>query len=94
MMKEYLDDLLRSWRPEAVEVSSFKRDVWRRIEQRRDPTQRLEGFLEWLARPQIASLAAALAMTGGMLIGSVFASHHAQRAYLHEVDPYAQVVLK
>ena len=93
-MKEDLDDLLRSWRPDALEVSSFKRDVWRRIEQRRGPTQGLEYFLEWLARPQIASLAAALAMTGGMFIGSVLAGHHAQRAYLHEVDPYAQVVLK
>jgi hypothetical protein len=39
-------------------------------------------------------LAAALAIIGGAFIGSLFAGQNAQRAYLHEVDPYAQVVLK
>ena len=41
-----------------------------------------------------ASLAAALAILGGVFVGSLFASHNAQRAYLHDVDPYAQVVVK
>jgi hypothetical protein len=93
-MKEDLDDLLRSWRPEAVESSTFQRDVWRRIERSRGPAQRLQGFFEWLARPRIASLAAALAIIGGVFIGSLFAGQNAQRAYLHDVDPYAQVILK
>ncbi len=34
-MKEDLDELLRSWRPDAIESSTFQRDVWRRIEQSR-----------------------------------------------------------
>jgi hypothetical protein len=93
-MKEDLDDLLRLWRPDAVESSTFQRDVWRRIEQSRGAAQRLQPFFEWLARPRIASLAAALAVIGGVVIGSLFAGQNAQRAYLHEVDPYAQVVLK
>ena len=93
-MKEDLDDLLRLWRPDAVESSNFQRDVWRRIEQSRGAAQRLHGFFEWFARPRIASLAAALAIIGGFLIGSVFAGQNAQRAYLHDVDPYAQVILK
>jgi hypothetical protein len=93
-MKEDLDDLLRSWRPDAVDLSAFQRDVWRRIERRRGATQRLQGFFEWLARPGMASLAAALAIAAGVFIGSLFASQQAQRAYLHQVDPYAQVVSK
>jgi hypothetical protein len=93
-MKEDLDDLLRLWRPDGVESSTFQRDVWRRIEQSRGPAQRLQGFFEWLARPRIASLAAALAIIGGVFIGSLFGGQNAQRAYLHDVDPYAQVILK
>jgi hypothetical protein len=93
-MKEDLDDLLRLWQPAAVDCSTFKRDVWRRIERSSGAAQGFERFFEWLARPRIASLAAALAILGGVFFGSVFAGHHAQRAYLHEVDPYAQVVVK
>jgi hypothetical protein len=93
-MKEDLDELLRSWRPDPIVSSTFQRDVWRRIEQSRGAASLLQGFFEWLARPRIASLAAVLAILGGVFVGSVFASHHAQRAYLHDVDPYAQVVVK
>jgi hypothetical protein len=93
-MKEDLDVLLRSWRPEAAELSTFQRDVWRRIERGRGATQFLEGFFERLARPGTASLAAALAIAAGVFIGSLFAGQQAQRVYLHEVDPYAQVVLE
>ena len=93
-MKEDLDVLLRSWRPEAVELSSFQRDVWRRIERGRGATQLLQGFFERLARPGTASLAAALAIAAGVFIGSLFAGQQAQRVYLYEVDPYAQVVLE
>jgi hypothetical protein len=93
-MKEDLDDLLRWWRPAAVDSPAFKREVWRRIERSRGAAQRFQRFFEWLARPWIASLAAALAIVGGVFIGSLFAGHNAQRAYLHDVDPYAQVVFK
>ena len=93
-MKEDLDELLRSWRPDAIVSSAFQRDVWRRIERSRGVAQPLQGFFEWLARPRIASLAAVLATLGGAFVGSLFASHTAQRAYLHDVDPYAQVVVK
>ena len=93
-MKEDLDDLLRSWSPDAIEASTFKRDVWRRIEQSRSAAERVQGFFEWLARPRIASLAAVVVTIGGVFIGSLFAGHDAQRAYLRDVDPYAQVLLK
>ena len=93
-MKEELDELLHSWRPDAIVSSTFQRDVWRRIERSRGAAQPLQGFFEWLARPRIASLAAALATLGGVFIGSLFAGHNTQRAYLHDVDPYAQVVVK
>ncbi len=93
-MKEDLDDLLRLWRPDVVESPTFKREVWRRIQRSRGPHQRFERFFQWLARPRAASLAAALAILGGVLVGSVVAGHKGQRAYLHDVDPYAQVALK
>ena len=93
-MKEDLDDLLRLWRPTTVDSSTFKREVWRRIERSSGAPQRFQNVFEWLARPRIASLVAALATIGGIFIGSLFAGHQAQRAYLHDVDPYAQVVLR
>jgi hypothetical protein len=93
-MKEELDDLLRSWRPTAVDSSTFKREVWQRIERSRGATQRFQRFFEWLGMPQIASLAAALALIGGVFLGSLFAGHNAQRAYLRDIDPYAQVFFK
>ena len=93
-MKEDLDELLRSWRPEPIVSSTFQRDVWRRIERSHGAAQPLQGFFEWLARPRSASLATALAIVGGVFVGSLFANHNAQRAYLHDVDPYAQVVVK
>ena len=93
-MKEDLDDLLRSWRPAAVDSSTFKREVWQRIEQSRGAAQRFQRFFEWLGMPRIASLAAVLAIIGGVFLGSLFAGHNGQRAYLHDVDPYAQVVFK
>ena len=93
-MKEDLDELLRSWRPDAIVSSTFQREVWRRIERSRRAARPFQGFFEWLARPRIAALAAVLATLGGVFVGSLFASHNAQRAYLYEVDPYAQVVVK
>jgi hypothetical protein len=93
-MKEDLDQLLRSWCPEPIVSSTFQRDVWRRIERSRGATQPLQGFFEWLARPGIASLATVLAIIGGVFVGSLLANHNAQRAYLHGVDPYAQVAVK
>jgi hypothetical protein len=93
-MKEDLDELLRSWRPEPIVSSTFGRDVWRRIERSHGAAQSLQGFFEWLARPRIASLATVLAIIGGVFVGSLFANQNAQRAYLHGVDPYAQVVVR
>ena len=55
---------------------------------------RFEVFLAWLTRPQIASLAAALTVLGGAWIGSATAARNGQVAYLHAVNPYAQVALK
>jgi hypothetical protein len=48
-MKEDLDDLLRSWSPDAIEASTFKHDVWRRIEQSRSAAERVQGFFEMCA---------------------------------------------
>ncbi len=93
-MKEELDDLLRLWRPEIVESSTFKRDVWQRIEQSRGAEGRLESLFAWLARPGVASLATALAILGGVLIGSALAGQNGEVAYLRAVNPYAQLVSK
>ena len=49
-MKEDLDDSYGSWRPDASESSTFKRDVWRRIERSAVPVSASRLF-EWLARP-------------------------------------------
>jgi hypothetical protein len=93
-MKDDLDSLLQTWKPEVPEPVAFKRHVWGRIEQRRFAAGWLERFLAWLTRPQIASLAAALSVLGGAWIGSATAARNAQTAYLYAVNPYAQVSLK
>jgi hypothetical protein len=93
-MKDDLDSLLKTWKPEVPEPVAFKRHVWSRIERRRFANDWLERFTAWLTRPQIASLAAALSVLGGAWIGSATAARNGQVAYLHAVDPYAQVSLK
>ena len=93
-MKEDLDELLRSWRPEAPESATFNRDVWRRIKQFRSAGEWLEELVAWLSRPGIASFATALAILGGALIGSAIANQSGEFAYLRAVDPYAQVLAK
>lgn len=93
-MNDDLDDLIGRWQPEVPEPFAFKREVWRRIERRGTADHWFERFLPWLARPKIASIAAALALLCGAVIGSVVAGQNGETAYLHAVNPYAQVVLK
>ncbi len=89
-----LDEILKTWKAEVPEHPAFKREVWKRIEWRTSTDGRLELFLAWLTRPQIASLVAVLAVVGGAWIGSATAARNGQTAYLHAVNPYAQVSLK
>lgn len=90
-MKDDLDKLLKSWHPEVPNSAAFKRQVWGRIERRRRANGLFESFAEWFTRPQIASIAAALSVLGGAWIGFAVAEQNGQAAYLHSVDPYAQV---
>jgi hypothetical protein len=93
-MKEDLDELIKLWRPVVPEPLAFKREVWSRIEQRGNTDKWFERFFEWFARPKIASVAAAVALLSGALIGAATAGQSRQAAYLHAVNPYAQIVLK
>ncbi len=89
-----LDEILKTWKTEVPEHPAFKREVWRRIERRTSNDGRFEVFLAWLTRPQIASLVAVLSILGGAWVGSATAARSGQTAYLHAVNPYAQVSLK
>jgi hypothetical protein len=93
-VKEDLDNLLKIWRPDVPEPFAFKRSVWRRIEQRARPAEWLEHFFALFTRPKTASLAAALSLVGGALVGFAIGAQGGQAAYLHAVDPYAQVASK
>jgi hypothetical protein len=93
-MKEDLQTLIRRWHPEVPEPVAFRREVWSRIERRESANPWLTRFLPWLARPKIMSFAALIAILSGVLIGSLAAGQSGRTAYLHSVNPYAQVVLK
>jgi hypothetical protein len=84
-----LDEILKTWKAEVPEHPAFKREVWQRIERGTSNGGRLELFLAWLTRPQIACLVAVLSVLGGAWIGSATAARNGQTAY-----PYAQVSLK
>ena len=94
-MKEDLDDLLRSWRPDAIESSTFQRDVWRRIEQSR-------GRGSAPARLFRMAGSASDSLVGGSRLRRLVASSSAlclqatmRNAHTSDdVDPYAQVLLK
>jgi hypothetical protein len=93
-MKDDLDKLLKTWNADVAERVDFKPQVWKRIGRGSSAEGWLQLFLEWLIRPQIASIAAALSVLAGAWIGSATAARGGQTAYLHAVDPYAQVSLK
>jgi hypothetical protein len=94
LMKEDFQSLIRRWHPEVPEPVAFRREVWSRIERGEGTGVQLTRFLPWLARPKIMSLAALIAILGGALVGSLAAGQSGRTAYLHAVNPYAQVVLK
>lgn len=93
-MKDDLDDLIRLWRPDVPEPSAFQREVWSRIEQRAPADGWVERFFSGLARPRIASVAAALVLLAGVVLGSTLAGSKGRDSYLHAVNPYAQMALK
>jgi hypothetical protein len=94
LMKDDLDKLLKSWHPEVPTSAAFKRQVWVRIERCRRAAGFFESFVEWFTRPQVAAVAAAVSVLGGAWIGLAVAPQDGQTAYLHSVDPYAQISLK
>lgn len=93
-MKDDLDDLIRLWRPDVPEPSAFQREVWSRIERRAAADGWVERIFAGLARPRIASVAAALVLLAGVVLGSRLAGSKGQDSYLHAVNPYAQMALK
>jgi hypothetical protein len=93
-MKDDLDDLIRLWRPDVPEPSAFRREVWSRIERRAAAAGWIERFFSGLARPRIASVATALVLLAGVVLGSALADSKGQDSYLHAVNPYAQMALK
>jgi hypothetical protein len=93
-MKDDLHGLLKEWQPGVPNPQAFKREVWGRIERRRSGDGLFNSFLTWFTRPQIASVAAALSVLGGAWVGFALAAQDGHAAYLHSVDPYAQVLAK
>jgi hypothetical protein len=93
-MKDDLEGLIKLWHPEVPEPSAFRREVWRRIEQRAATESWIERFFAGLTQPTMAFIAAALSLLGGVVLGSAIAGSSGQAAYLHSVNPYAQVILK
>jgi hypothetical protein len=76
IMKDDLNELLKSWQPEAPKSAAFNRRVWGRIERCRGADGLFDSFFEWSTRPQIASVAAALSVLGGAWIGFAAAAQN------------------
>jgi hypothetical protein len=87
-----LSGLLQTWQPEALPGTDFHRHVWARIEaaesRKGDRFASLLSWLQELARPRIAVSAAAIALFGGVLLGSLQARSSQEEQYLRSLNPY------
>lgn len=82
--------LLREWQASPAAGPGFTRNVWSRIEGRRqDGLYSIFSWLCLLARPRIATTAIAVALFGGVLIGGVQARGSQEERYLLSLKPFA-----
>ena len=87
-----LSGLLQGWTADTEPGVDFNRSVWSRIEAAENRKAALFGpFSVWfqeLAKPRIAISAAAIALFGGVLLGSLQARSAQQEQYLLSLNPY------
>ncbi len=88
-----LSNLLQSWQPKVAESRDFNRGVWRRLESaesRKGATvSAIVAWIQLLARPRIAITAAAMAIFGGIFVGTLQARSASEDRYLQSLNPYS-----
>lgn len=88
-----LSSLLRGWQPHLEPGFGFNRGVWSKIEAAESRRQNgLLSMVSWvglLARPRIATVAVAVALFGGVLIGGLQARSSQEERYLLSLKPFA-----
>lgn len=85
-----LSKLLQSWQPEAVETHDFNRGVWMRLETS-EISKGGVALFNWVAlfsRPRIAVAALAMALFGGIFLGTLQARSFGEDQYLRSLNPY------
>jgi hypothetical protein len=86
-----LSKLLQSWQTEAPEPQDFNRGVWMRLESAESRNGAV-AFFNWIAlfsRPRIAVAAVAIALFGGVFLGSLQARSGDEDQYLRSLNPYS-----
>ena len=90
--KNDLSSLLKGWQPDLEPGSGFNRGVWSRIEAAESSRSGFSAIFSWvglLASPRIATAAVAIALFGGLLVGSLQARSSQEERYLHSLKPFA-----
>jgi hypothetical protein len=91
-----LDELLGQWQVRRQAPEGFRRGVWARIEQDRQPRRGWERCASFLLRPPVFAAVSAVAVaTGGVVAwlreeGRQISPHD---AYVQSVSPFASVHL-
>ena len=87
-----LSTLLQGWQPEVPDVRDFNRGVWMRLEAAESrPTLGLEALFSWVSlfgRPRVAVAAVAIALFGGIFLGTLQARSSGEDEYLRSLNPY------
>lgn len=88
-----LSTLLQGWQPDAADTHDFNRGVWSRLEAAESrQTPGLEALFSWVslfARPRIAVASVAIALFGGVFLGTLQARSFGEDQYLRSLNPYA-----
>lgn len=86
-----LSRLLQSWQPEVADARDFNHGVWTRLESA-ESRNGAGAFFDWItlfSRPRIAVAAVAIALFGGVFLGSLQARSADEDQYLRSLNPYS-----
>lgn len=94
-MKEKSDkfkNLLLEWQPESPPIEEIGREVWRRIERLEpSPWKKWVDFFDVLVgRPAVATGILAVAMTVGVMVGTIASELAQTDSYLQSVSAFHQ----
>ena len=87
-----LKDLLLEWQPESPPIEDVRREVWKRIERLEpSPWKKWMDFFDALVgRPAVVTGILAVAMTVGVMVGTMASVSAQTESYLQSVSAFHQ----